>query len=144
MAHKVAIIMGSGTDRPVMEKAGAALEEFALDQADQVRQSGEERRLEPMGSTDRKIVHDVIAEMDDVQTSSEGEEPRRRVVIRMSMPPTRVQHAAASRWAGSHPVTTALIDALGDPDSPFAEYLTRWRPGRDPCRFRLLARCLAW
>jgi spoIIIJ-associated protein len=64
------------------EQRRAALEEFARDQADKVRQSGEERRLEPMGSTDRKVVHDVIAEMDDVQTSSEGEEPRRRVVIR--------------------------------------------------------------
>jgi spoIIIJ-associated protein len=64
------------------EQRRAALEAFARDIAEQVRQSGEERRLEPMGSTDRKVVHDVIAEMDDVQTTSEGEEPRRRVVIR--------------------------------------------------------------
>ena len=31
MAHKVAIVMGSGTDRPVMEKAGVALEEFGIE-----------------------------------------------------------------------------------------------------------------
>jgi 5-(carboxyamino)imidazole ribonucleotide mutase len=31
MAHKVAIVMGSGTDRAVMEKAGAALEEFGIE-----------------------------------------------------------------------------------------------------------------
>lgn len=31
MAHKVAIVMGSGTDRAVMEKAGAALEQFGIE-----------------------------------------------------------------------------------------------------------------
>jgi 5-(carboxyamino)imidazole ribonucleotide mutase len=31
MPHKVAIVMGSGSDRPVMEKAGAMLEEFGID-----------------------------------------------------------------------------------------------------------------
>lgn len=31
MSHKVAIIMGSGSDRPVMEKAGAMLEHFGIE-----------------------------------------------------------------------------------------------------------------
>lgn len=31
MAHKVAIVMGSGSDRPVMEKAGAMLEQFGIE-----------------------------------------------------------------------------------------------------------------
>ncbi|MDX1467852.1 MAG: 5-(carboxyamino)imidazole ribonucleotide mutase [Acidimicrobiia bacterium] len=31
MSHKVAIVMGSGSDRPVMEKAGAMLEEFGIE-----------------------------------------------------------------------------------------------------------------
>ena len=31
MAHKVAIVMGSGSDRPVMEKAGAMLGEFGIE-----------------------------------------------------------------------------------------------------------------
>ncbi len=31
MLHKVAIVMGSGTDRPVMEKAGAVLEQFGIE-----------------------------------------------------------------------------------------------------------------
>ncbi|HJS71168.1 MAG TPA: 5-(carboxyamino)imidazole ribonucleotide mutase [Acidimicrobiia bacterium] len=30
MSHKVAIVMGSGTDRPVMEKASAILDEFGV------------------------------------------------------------------------------------------------------------------
>ena len=31
MSHKVAIVMGSGSDRPVMEKAGAMLEHFGIE-----------------------------------------------------------------------------------------------------------------
>ena len=31
MSHKVAIVMGSGSDRPVMEKAGAMLESFGIE-----------------------------------------------------------------------------------------------------------------
>lgn len=31
MSHKVAIVMGSGTDRPVMEKAGEVLEKFGIE-----------------------------------------------------------------------------------------------------------------
>ena len=31
MNHKVAILMGSGSDRPVMEKAGKMLEQFGVD-----------------------------------------------------------------------------------------------------------------
>ena len=35
-----------------------------------------------MNAADRKIVHDAIVEMAGVETASEGEEPRRRVVVR--------------------------------------------------------------
>lgn len=31
MTHKVAVVMGSGTDRPVMEKAGEMLESFGIE-----------------------------------------------------------------------------------------------------------------
>ena len=31
MSHKVAIVMGSGSDRPVMEKAGEVLEDFGIE-----------------------------------------------------------------------------------------------------------------
>jgi spoIIIJ-associated protein len=59
-----------------------ALAEFARELAAEVAETGTVRSLEPMPSSDRKIVHDTIAEIDGVATSSEGEEPRRRVVIR--------------------------------------------------------------
>jgi spoIIIJ-associated protein len=35
-----------------------------------------------MSASDRKVVHDAVAELDGVSTTSEGEEPRRRVVLR--------------------------------------------------------------
>ncbi|MDP9495510.1 MAG: 5-(carboxyamino)imidazole ribonucleotide mutase [Actinomycetota bacterium] len=36
MSHKVAIVMGSGSDRPIMEKAGAMLEQFGVEQVTKV------------------------------------------------------------------------------------------------------------
>jgi spoIIIJ-associated protein len=59
-----------------------ALAEFARGVAEQVKVEGVERSLEPMPPPDRKVVHDTIAEIDGVATTSQGEEPRRRVVIR--------------------------------------------------------------
>jgi spoIIIJ-associated protein len=55
---------------------------FARQVAEEVRDTDLERALEPMNPPDRKVVHDTVAEIDGVATSSEGEEPRRRVVIR--------------------------------------------------------------
>ena len=63
-------------------KRRAALEQFAAGLAEQVRESGEDRALEPMSASDRKVVHDAIAGLEGVTTTSEGEEPRRRVVVR--------------------------------------------------------------
>ncbi len=36
MSHKVAIVMGSGSDRPIMEKAGTMLEQFGIEQVTKV------------------------------------------------------------------------------------------------------------
>jgi spoIIIJ-associated protein len=46
-----------------------------------VAASGTPKALEPLHPADRKVVHDVVNEIDGVSTTSEGEEPRRRVVI---------------------------------------------------------------
>jgi spoIIIJ-associated protein len=59
-----------------------ALAAFARKLATEVKDEGVERALEPMSPPDRKVVHDAIAEMEGVTTTSQGEEPRRRVVIR--------------------------------------------------------------
>lgn len=58
-----------------------ALERFARSVAEEVLSSGRPKALEPMSAADRKTVHDAVAEIDGVRTSSEGEEPSRRVVI---------------------------------------------------------------
>jgi len=49
--------------------------------AEQVIANGGEMMLEPMNAADRKVVHDAAAAIDGVRTYSEGEEPRRAVVI---------------------------------------------------------------
>jgi len=78
----------SRTDRILVDVAGyrqrriAALQRFSTEIAEEALSTGTERVLEPMSAADRKVVHDTIAEMDGVSTVSEGEEPRRRVVVR--------------------------------------------------------------
>lgn len=62
-------------------KRKQALERFARKIADDVRASATRVVLEPMNPADRKIIHDTINTTDGVSTSSEGEEPRRRVVV---------------------------------------------------------------
>lgn len=79
---------GAKTDRLRVDVAGyrarrtAALQSFAAEIAADVIDSGTEKLLEPMGPADRKVVHDAVNDIDGVETGSEGEEPRRRVVIR--------------------------------------------------------------
>jgi spoIIIJ-associated protein len=44
--------------------------------------AGEDRvRLQPMTPFERKVVHDAVASTDGVHSESEGEDPRRRVVV---------------------------------------------------------------
>jgi spoIIIJ-associated protein len=63
-------------------KRREALRKFVGELADKVRETGRDQALEPMSASDRKIVHDAVAELDGVDTISEGEDPRRRVVVR--------------------------------------------------------------
>ncbi|MDA8291747.1 MAG: KH domain-containing protein [Actinomycetota bacterium] len=63
-------------------RRAAALESFTRRVVDEVLASGEPEALEPMSAADRKIVHDVVNGLDGVETTSEGTEPRRYVVIR--------------------------------------------------------------
>ncbi|HJV05108.1 MAG TPA: RNA-binding cell elongation regulator Jag/EloR [Actinomycetota bacterium] len=58
------------------------LAQRARSAAAKVRRTGRPERMEPMTSYERKIVHDAVAEVDGVDSSSEGEDPDRRVVIR--------------------------------------------------------------
>lgn len=78
---------GRETNRLMVDVAGyrerrrAALAEFAQRQADQVKAEGIELALEPMGSADRKAIHDAVMEIEGVKSISEGDDPHRRVVL---------------------------------------------------------------
>jgi spoIIIJ-associated protein len=58
------------------------LAERAEQAARRVRRTGKQESLEPMNPYERKIVHDAAGEVGGVETTSEGEDPLRRVVIR--------------------------------------------------------------
>jgi spoIIIJ-associated protein len=60
----------------------ARLEARAREIAMRVARSGREEELEPMHPFERKVVHDAVAGIAGAETSSRGEEPERRVVIR--------------------------------------------------------------
>lgn len=63
------------------EKRREALERFTRKVAEEVVSTGTAKVLEPMAPADRKVVHDTANDIDGVRTTSEGDEPRRRVVI---------------------------------------------------------------
>lgn len=58
-----------------------ALGRFTHQIADQVLGNGQAVALEAMSAPDRKVVHDTVNEIDGVESSSEGDDPDRRVVI---------------------------------------------------------------
>jgi spoIIIJ-associated protein len=59
----------------------AELEERAREIAERVAASGAEEELEPMNAYERKLVHDVVASVEGVESISRGEAPERYVVI---------------------------------------------------------------
>jgi len=57
------------------------LRELGRTTAETVVSSGERVRLQPMSPFERKVVHDAVATVSGVMSESEGEDPKRRVVI---------------------------------------------------------------
>jgi spoIIIJ-associated protein len=60
----------------------ATLEALAVRSAERALSDGEPVELEPMTAIERKVVHVRLKEFDGVETSSEGTEPNRFVVVR--------------------------------------------------------------
>ena len=50
--------------------------------AEQVMASGEERELEPMNPAERRVVHRVLSDYQELSTQSEGDGRNRHIVIR--------------------------------------------------------------
>lgn len=58
--------------------------EGAREVAERVQATGAEERLDPMNAYQRKLVHDVVAEFEGLESVSEGVDPDRFVVVRLS------------------------------------------------------------
>lgn len=76
------------------EKRRQALTIYAEGLIDQLTSSGGEIMLEPMSPADRKVIHDAAASREGVSSYSEGEAPRRFVVL--SAPAPAVSDTASS------------------------------------------------
>ena len=74
----VAVVVDAAGYRARRESTLAAL---AAGAAEQVERTGERVELEPMTAVERKIVHLSLQERDGVETTSEGTEPNRFVVV---------------------------------------------------------------
>lgn len=68
------------------ERRREALSIYAGQLIDQVMDEGGEVMLEPMSAADRKVIHDAVAARDGVRSYSEGEAPKRYVVIARTEP----------------------------------------------------------
>jgi spoIIIJ-associated protein len=85
-----AMYRGHSEDRKevVVDAAGyrarrrASLEALAVRSAERALSSGDAVELEPMTAVERKVVHLRLKEFDGVETTSDGTEPNRFVVIR--------------------------------------------------------------
>lgn len=58
------------------------IEKIAKYTAKEVAKTKIEAHLEPMNSYERRIIHNILTNSKDVTTESEGEEPKRHVVIK--------------------------------------------------------------
>ena len=59
----------------------AALERLATRAASEALETGDEIELDTMNPHDRRIVHLALKEIGGVSTRSEGDEPRRRIIV---------------------------------------------------------------
>ena len=85
---RLAVQQETGTrSRLMLDIAGwragrrAELTELGRTTAETVKATGEKVRLQPMSPFERKVVHDAVASVGGVRSESEGEEPKRRVVV---------------------------------------------------------------
>lgn len=69
------------------ERRRQALSIYADQLIDQLKEEGGEIMLEPMGPADRKVIHDAAAARGGVASYSEGEPPRRYVVLSLTGDP---------------------------------------------------------
>lgn len=59
------------------------LKAMAEQAAEQVRETGRDCELKSLSSAERRQVHTILKEYDDLETCSRGQEPDRRLVVRL-------------------------------------------------------------
>lgn len=64
------------------EKRKESLQQLAARTADRVADTGNTHKFEPMPSNERKILHNALAHRLDVETYSEGKEPKRYLAVK--------------------------------------------------------------
>jgi len=65
------------------EKRKNELNDLAIETAKKVRRTKSSITMEPMSAYERRIIHLKLAEQPDIVTESIGEEPERRLVVRL-------------------------------------------------------------
>ena len=63
------------------EQRAETLRTLARELAAEVRETGQEAVLDPLSPLERRIIHTALVDDPDVRTYSEGEEPRRYIII---------------------------------------------------------------
>lgn len=88
LAQRIALRDGEGDRRRIVvdaagyrERRREALERQADDAADEALRYGRPVALDAMTASERKHVHDHLRDRGDVETHSEGDEPRRHLVV---------------------------------------------------------------
>ena len=66
------------------KKRDDALRQLAVRSAEKVLKNGKNMRLEAMNPYERRIIHSELQKMEGIHTISEGQEPYRRIVIRVN------------------------------------------------------------
>ena len=87
LAYRAAALEEDGRRRVEVDAGGwrerraVELREIADDAADKAVENGERVSLPPMSASERRVVHEYLREREDVDTTSEGREPERRLVV---------------------------------------------------------------
>ena len=98
-------------------RRAATLETVARRAAEQAAATGRRVELEPMTAVERRIVHELLKDDPEVETSSEGTEPdavRRRPSAPIRGLSGRVQRPVLDRWLAAVTSTPGLT-AIRDP-----------------------------
>ncbi|MBC8367765.1 protein jag [bacterium] len=117
------------------ERREEALQEKAEAVAQKVLESGKSLSLEPMTAQDRRIVHLVLADRDDLRTYTAGEGSRRRVIVALdseeASPRNDREPVSPYEDVPDPSFRSASISSMAQPREEHEEKRRERRPRRD-------------